>query len=207
MYHTIRLANAVECTCHKGVILGGVAEYHQLGGTHTLVVGSNFRSLAHNLTHQLYCIHIDAGFCGADVDAAAHNIGLCQCLGNGGNQLFIAGRKALVHQCAKTADEVYTHRFCGTVQCFGVFHRVCGGCTGKQHGNGGYANALVNDRDAVIGCDFFHHRNQTGGFCGDFVVNFFASLFGVGVGTIQQADAHGHGAYIQTFGGNHADGF
>ena len=59
-------------------------------------------------THKPYCIHIDACLCGGYVYGGADLARNAQSLGNCGNKIFGALRKALVNKCRKAAYEVYT---------------------------------------------------------------------------------------------------
>ena len=202
----VRLTGAVEGTSHKGIVLRGVAEHHQLGSTDALTVGSQLAGLLDSLAHELDSVHVQAGLGGTDVHRAAHDVGLGQGTGNGLDQAAVTGRKALVHQSTVAAHKVHAHLFAGSVQGLGKIHRVCLRAGTQQHGNGGNADALVDDGDAVFGTDVLHGRYQVGRLGGDLVVDILAGLFGVRVDAVQQADAHGHRADVQVVLGEHLDG-
>ena len=203
----IRLTGAVEGTSHKGVVLRGVAEHHQLGSTDALTVGSQLTGLFDSLAHELDGVHVQACLGGADIHRAAHDVSLGQGTGNGLDQAAVTGRKALVHQSTVAAHKVHAHLFAGSVQGLGKIHRVCLRAGTQQHGNGGDADALVDDGNAVLGTDALHGRHQVGSLGGDLVVDVLAGLFGVRVDAVQQADAHGHGAHVQIVLREHLDGF
>ena len=202
----IRLTGAVEGTGHKGIVLRGVAEHHQLGSTDALTVGSQLTGLLDSLAHELDGVHVQAGLGGTDVHRAAHDVGLGQGTRNGLDQAAVTGRKALVYQSTVATHKVHAHLLAGSVQGLGKIHRVCLRAGTQQHGNGGNADALVDDGDAVLGTDVLHGRYQVGSLGGDLVVDVLAGLFGVRVDAVQQADAHGHRADVQVVLGEHLDG-
>ena len=84
--YAVRFAGAVEGAGHKGVVLRGVAEYHQLGCADAVAVGCAFgcfrRMMAPIIFHS---IHIDAGLGGADIDRGADEFGVSQRLRNAGS--------------------------------------------------------------------------------------------------------------------------
>ena len=203
----IRLACAVEGTRHKGVILGGIAENDQLGVAHTHVVLGQLGGLAHDFAHQLDGIHVDTRLGGADIDAGTYNIGLGQSAGDGLDQAAVTGRKAFVHQRAEAADEVDAHGLGRAVQGFGVHDRVRVGGGAQQHGNGRNADALVHDGNTVLAADAVHGGDKAARQAGDLVVDLLAGFLAVRIDAVQQADAHGHGADVKVFIGQHADGF
>ena len=203
----VRLAGAVESTGHEGVILRGIAEHHQLGSADALTVGGQLAGFLYGLAHQLDGVHVQTGLGGTDVYRAAHDVGLGQCAGDGLDQAAVTGRKALVHQCAVAAHKVDAHLFAGGVQRFCKVHGVCVRAGTQQHGNGGNADALVDDGDTVLGADVLHGGDKVRGLGGDLVVDVLAGLFGVRVDAVQQADAHGHGAHVQIILREHLDGF
>ena len=203
----VRLARAVERARHKRVVLGRIAEDDQLGIAHAHVVLRQLSGLAHDLAHQFDGIHIDAGLGGANIDAGAYNICLCQRAGDRGDQPLVARRKALMYQRTKAADEVDPHSLGCAVQRFGVLHRVGIGRSAQQHGNGRYADALVDDGDAVLLADTVHNRDEIAREAGDLVVDLLARLVRVRVDAVQQADAHRDGADIEILSGEHLDRF
>ena len=203
----VRLARAVERTRHKRVVLGRVAEHDELGVAHAHVVLGQLGGLAHDLAHQLDGVHVDTRLGRANIDAGANDIRFRQCAGNGLDQAAVTGRKALVYQRTKAADEVDPHGLGRAVQRFGVQYRVSIGGRTQQHGNGRNADALVDDGNAVLAADAVNGRNQVARQAGDLVVDLLAGFLGVRVDAVQQADAHGHGTDIEVFIGQHADGF
>ena len=202
----VRLAGAVECTGHEGVVLRGVAEHHQLGSTDALTVGSQLTGLLDGLAHELDGIHVQACLGGTDVHRAAHDVGLGQCAGNGLDQAAVTGRKALVHQSTVAAHKVYTHLFTGGIQSFCKLHRVGIRAGTQQHGDGCDTDAFVDDGNTVLGTDMLHRGHKVCGLGGDLVIDVLAGLFGVRVDAVQQADAHGHGAHVQIVLREHLDG-
>ena len=180
----VRLAGAVEGTGHEGIILRCVAEHHQLGSADALTVGGQLAGFLYGLAHQLDGVHVQTGLGGADVHRAAHDVGLGQCAGDGLDQAAVTGRKALVHQCAVAAHKVDAHLFAGGVQRFCKVHRVCLRAGTQQHGNGGNADALVDDGDTVLGADVLHGGDKVRSLGGDLVVDVLAGLFGIRVDAV-----------------------
>ena len=206
MHHAIRLARAVECARHEGVILRRVAEHHQLGRAHAHVIFCLFGGGLDDGAHHLHGVHVDAAFGRAHIYAGTHKFRLRQRIGNAADKPFIPCGKALVHQGRIPANEVYAHGFGGGVQRAGIPHGVCIRRAGQQHGNGRHRHALVHNGHAVSGRDALGRAHKV--FCarGDFVVNFFACAAAVRVRTVQQGDAHGDGAHVQVFVRDHANG-
>ena len=202
----VRLAGAVESTGHEGVILRCVAEHHQLGSADALTVGGQLAGLLHGLAHQLDGVHVQTGLGGTDVYRAAHDVGLGQCAGDGLDQAAVTGREALVHKGGVAAHKVHAHLFACGIQCLGKVHGVCIGAGTQQHGNGGDADPLVDDGNAVLGADMLHSGHQIGCLGGDLIVDFFAGLLRVRINAVQQADAHGDRAHVQIVLREHLDG-
>ena len=203
----VRLSRAVESTGHKRVIFGCIAENHQFGIAHAHVIFGQLCSLAHHAAHQANGVHIDAGFGGTDVDAGADQVGFGQRTGNAFDQTHIAGGKALMHQSTVTADKVDADRLGSGIQRFGKPHGVGVRCSAQQHGDGRYADALVDNGNAIVRADLVDNGNQVPRQTGDFVIDFLTGFFAIGINAVQQADAHGNGTHIKVFCGQHLDGF
>ena len=203
----VRLSRAVESTGHKRVIFGCIAENHQFGIAHAHVIFGQLGGLAHHAAHQANGVHIDAGFGGTDVDAGADQVGFGQCTGNAFDQTHIAGGKTLMHQSTVTANKVDADRLGSGIQRFGKPHGVGVRCSAQQHGDGRYADALVDNRNAIVRADLVDNGNQVPRQTGDFVIDFLTGFFAIGINAVQQADAHGNGTHIKVFCGQHLDGF
>ena len=119
---------------------------------------------------------------------------------------FVGGYTALVHKGGVAAHKVHAHLFACGIQCLGKVHGVCIGAGTQQHGNGGDADPLVDDGNAVLGADMLHGGHQIGCLGGDLVVNLFAGLLRVRINAVQQADAHGDRAHVQIVLREHLDG-
>ena len=203
----VGLAGAVERTGHKGIILRRVAEDHQLCRADALAVGGQLAGLFDGLAHQLDGVHVQARLGGTDVHRAADDIRLSQCAGDGLDEPPVTRREALVHEGRVAAHEVDADLFARSVQRLGKIHGVSLRASTQQHGDGRYADALVDDGDAVLGADMLHGGHQIRRLGGDLVVDLLTGLFRVRVDAVQQADAHGHGAHIQVVLREHLDGF
>ena len=203
---TIRLAGAVECTGHEGVVLRCVAEHHQLCGTDALTISRQLTGLLDGLAHELDGVHVQSCLGGTDVHRAAHDVGLGQCAGDGLDQAAVTGREALMHKGGVAAHKVHVHLFACGIQCLGKVHGVCIGAGTQQHGNGGDTDPLVDDGNAVLGADMLHGGHQIGSLGGDLIVDFFAGLLRVRINAVQQADAHGDRAHVQIVLREHLDG-
>ena len=203
----VRLAGAMECTGHEGVIFRRVAEHDKLCRADALTVRGELAGLLDGLAHELDGIHVQARLGGTDVHRAAHDVGLRQCAGDGLDEPEVARRKALVHKGRVAAHKVDAHLLAGGVQCFGKVHRVGIRAGTQQHGDGRHADALVDDGNAVFGADVLHGGHQIGRLGHDLVVDLLTGLFRVRVDAVQQADPHGHGPHVQIVLGEHLDGF
>ena len=202
----VGLTGTVEGTRHKGIVLGRVAEDHKLCCADALTVGGELAGRLDGLTHQFDGVHVQARLGGTDVHRAADDVRLGQCAGDGLDEAQVARREALVDEGGVAAHEVDAHLLAGGVEGLGKVHRVGIRAGTQQHGDGGDADALVDDGDAVLGADVLHSRNEPGGAGGDLVINFFAGFPGVRVDAVQQTDAHGDGAHVQIVLSEHLDG-
>ena len=201
------LLHAVEGAGHEGVVADGVGEDHELGAAEAVRVGGQVGGGADGFAHELDGAHVDAGTGGADIHGGADHVGLGEGAGNGANQLFVGGGHALIDEGAEAAHEVHAHGFGRRVEGAGELHVVLViGCTGHQR-DGGDGDALVDNRDAELGLDAFADAHEVCRAGGDLLVNLAAGYFAVGVGTVEQGDAHGDGADIEFFFLDHADGF
>lgn len=135
-------------------------ENHQFGIAHAHVIFGQLGGLAHHAAHQANGVHIDAGFGGTDVDAGADQVGFGQCTGNAFDQTHIAGGKTLMHQSTVTANKVDADRLGSGIQRFGKPHGVGVRCSAQQHGDGRYADALVDNRNAIVRADLVDNGNQ-----------------------------------------------
>ena len=203
----VRFAGSVECTSHEGVILGGIAEHHQLGGADAVPVSGALCHFPDNASHFGNCVHVDTGLGRTDVYRGADEIGAVQCLGNALDQGIISGAEALVYQCGITADEVYAHRLGGTVQRQRKTNRINAGVSACDHGNGGDGDPLVNNRDSVLFADVLAGFYQILSIAADLVVNFVTGPVCVRVNAVQQRNTHGDGSHVQVFVVDHIDGF
>ena len=195
----------MESASHKGVILRCIAEDHQLCCADALAVGGQFGGFLYGLAHQLDGVHVQARLGGADVDRAAHDVGLGQGTGDGLDQAAVSAGEALVDQGGIAAHKVDPYLFAGSVQGLGKVHRVCIRAGAQQHGNGGNADALIDDGDTIFRADVLHGGHQIGRPGGDLAVSLLTGFAGVRVDAVQQADAHGDGAHIQVVLGEHLD--
>lgn len=90
----------------------------------------------------------------------------------------------------------YAHGFCCGVEGAGVFDVVVFAAGSGDDSDGCDGDAFVYDGDAQLGFDSFAHTHQVFSAGGDFVVDFLAGYRAVGVGAVEQGDAHGDGADI-----------
>ena len=193
----LRLADSVEGTGHKGIVLYGVGKNHQLGAAQAVLVLGQFGSLFHDTAHLGHGIHVDARLGGAHVDAGADHIGGGHCLRNGADQLPVAFRAALLDKGGEAADKVDAAGFGSPIQGFGNLHiafRLAG--SGHQR-NRRNRNALVDNGNAELGLNVLADFYQVFGAACDLIVDFFAALIHIRVRTVQEADAHGNGPDVQ----------
>ena len=110
------LAHPVEGARHKGVVLHGVAEHHQLGAAEAAPVGSFLRQLLDGAAHEGHRVHIDARLGGAHVDRGADDIRRGQRLGDGVDEDAVGRRHPLLDQGGEAADEVDATRAMGVTE-------------------------------------------------------------------------------------------
>ena len=114
----------MKCTSHEGVVVRGIAKHHQLGTSQRILLLGLFCRLFDDVTHQTYCIHVDARLRRTHVDAGADALCGCQCLGDATNEQFIALGHAFRHNGRITTQEIHTHLFRSTIERRGNLHIV-----------------------------------------------------------------------------------
>ena len=72
----------MEGSRHKGVVLRGVAEYHQLCAAQPVPLLGQLRRLLDDAAHVRHRIHIDAALRRPQIDGGADPLGKGECLGN-----------------------------------------------------------------------------------------------------------------------------
>ena len=203
----IGLLHTVECAGHEGIVADGVGEDHELGTAEAVRLRGQVGGGADGFTHELDGAHVNAGAGGADVHRGADHVGLCERSRDGANQLFVGGGHALIDEGTEATDEVHAHSLGRCVEGASELHVVLVlGCTGHQC-DGGDGDALVDNRDTELGFDAFADTHEVGRAGSNLLVDFAAGYFAVGVGAVEQGDAHGDGADIEFFFLDHADGF
>ena len=98
VYNAAGLSDSVEGARHERIVLHGVAEHHELGAGKAALVRRQLRSLLDRAAHQLHGIHIDACFCGTDVDRGADLAGSCKGLRDRRYQRPVAAREPLLYE-------------------------------------------------------------------------------------------------------------
>ncbi len=94
--HTVRFSGAVEGSRHKGIVLRGVAEHHQLCGADAFPVGSALGGLLDHAAHLFHGVHIDARLGRAHVHRGADKVRFAESLGNALDQGVVPRAKALL---------------------------------------------------------------------------------------------------------------
>ena len=202
------LPNAMECACHKGVVLHCITKYNQLRTADTFVVLRAFRCFHNNLAHLLHCVHIQPVSGSPDIHRSTDSFCHCQCLRNGINQDFITFGIALLHQRGKATDEVYANLLCCLVQCLSNAHigiRIFAAC--RRNRDGCYGNSLVHHGHTVFLRQLIPNLHQILCVGCDFFVYLFIKFIDICICAIQQTNAHRNGSDIQIHVRNHAVGF
>ena len=196
----------MERARHEGVVLHRVAEHHQLGAAETAPIGGAFGRLLDGAAHGGHRVHVDARTGGAYVHGRTDVIGDGQRFGDGGHQLPVGGRGPLLYQSGKAADKIDAGRLGRIVHGHGKGHiaLTLGGAGDQRHGCD--RNALVDDGDAELPLDGLAGRHQPVRLPGDLLVDLPAGGLGVGIGAVQQGDAHRNGTDIQMLLVDHMDG-
>ena len=165
----------MKCTSHKRIIIRCITEYHQLCAAIHRSVLCCLRSRSDHLTHQTHRIHIDTCLCGSNVYGTTYNISLSQCLWNGTDQKFLTTSHSLAYQCRISAEEVYTHLFCRTIQRLCDRHKIFRGLAGcgTDHCDRGNRDTLVYDRNTILLFNLFTNSYQILGCSSDLIIDFF----------------------------------
>ena len=206
VYHAVGLADAVECTCHEGVILHRVAEHNELCAAESVGIACQVRGVFNYAPHRCDGVHVNAGTRRADVHARADKIGLRHCLRNCAQQKLITLGKALVHKRRVAADKVHAAGFCRAVkrQRKGnvILRRAASGDERYRR----YRDALVYDRDAELALDILARFHEPLCAAADLVVYLSAAALGILAYAVEQRYAHGDRADIEVLLVDHVDG-
>ena len=201
------LLHAVECARHEGVVADCVGEDDELGAAEAVCVRGQVSGGADGFTHELDGAHVNAGAGGSDVYGGADHVGFCERSRDGADQLFVGGGHALVDEGAEATDKVHADCLSCRVEGAGEFYVVLIAGGACHQCDGGDGDALVDDRDAEFSFDTFADADEVCGAAGDLVVDFATGYFAVGVGAVEQGDAHGDGANVELLLLDHSDGF
>ena len=202
----LRLSHAVESAGHKGVVLHGIAEHHQLGAAQAIPVRRGGSGILDDAAHQGHRVHIDARPGGPHVDGGTDQFCPGQSLRNGADQLFVRLCHALLHQGGVAADKVDAAGLGRPVQGQGKGHAVLRLAGPGHQGHGSDGNALVHDGDAELPLDVLAGLDQLLRIPGDLVVDLLTGPLRVRVTAAQQGDAHGDGADVQVLLVDHLNG-
>ena len=178
-------AHAVECACHEGVILNGIAEYNDLCRAEVAVVLGCLSGVADNLTHHCNCVHVDTCTGGADVYGRTYVACFGKRFRNGLDKFQVAGGESLVDERRVTAEVVYAgavsralERLCelhGAALARRGYH--CDRCNG---------DTLVDYRDTVLLFDILAGLYKVLCLAHDLVIDLVARLVDVAVDTVEK---------------------
>ena len=207
--NSLSLRHSVECSSHKRIIVGRVAQNNKFGASQRVVLLGALGCSLHNLAHYLYGIHVYACLCRAYVYRAADALGTCHSLGNGAHKQFVALGHSLCHDSRISAKEVNAHVLSHLVERYGNLHIVFGrmACACTYNGNRGDGDSLVYNRNAVLARYSLASCHKVFGkrcYLGSDVT---AEFFEVGVAAVKQTDSHGDGSDIEILVLNHRVGF
>ena len=201
------LLHAVECARHEGVVADGVREDDELGAAEAVCVRGQVCGGADGFTHELDGTHVNAGAGRSNVYGGADHVGFCERSRDGANQLLVSEGHAFVDEGTEATDEVHSDCFGCCVKGAGEFYVVLvtgGAC---HQCDGGDGDTLVDNRDAELSFDTFADADEVCSAAGDFVVDFAAGYFAVGVGAVEQGDTHSDGANVELLLLDHSEGF
>ena len=204
-YHTLGLADSVERTRHKGVILNGVAEHDELRASKAVLLTCQMRRFLDDFTHPRDRIHVDTGLRRTDVDARTHDIRLRQRLRNCAQQLFITRRKALLHERREPSDEVHAAGLRRLVHRQRKGHIVLRLAASGDERHRCHGDALVDDRDTELALDGLAGFDEVFGLMADFIVNFLAAATRILARAVQKRNAHRDRADVQMLLVDHVD--
>ena len=134
-------------------------------------VGGELGGAPDGVRHVEHGVHVDAGARGGDVDRRADALGRRERLGDRRDEPAVAVAGALVHERREAADEVDAHLVRGPVERERERRDVLGVGGGRELGDRGDRDALVDDRDAVLALDLLGDRHEPLGGAGDALVD------------------------------------
>ena len=193
----VRLPHAVEGARHEGVILHRIAEYHQLGAAKAAPVGGALGGVLDDAAHLGHRVHVDPRPGGANVDGGADKVGDGQRLGDRGDELLVGLGGPLLHQGGEAADEVDPGGLGGVVHGHGEGDVAARLRRPGHKSHGGDGDAFVDDGDAELPLNGLAGGHQVLGPAGDLVIDLLTGGLWIGIGAVQQGDAHGNGTHVQ----------
>ena len=194
---TFRLAYAVECACHKGVILHSIGKYHQFRTAKAVVFLGDISGLFDDLAHFGYGIHIDTGLGRTHIDAGADISGLGHCLGNGIHQDPVALGTTLLHQSRKAANKVDAASLCRLIHSDRQRYVGISITAVTNDGDRSYRDPLVDDGNAKLPLDLLADLHQILCTASDLVVDLPGADLDIRVRAIQQGNTHSDCTDIQ----------
>ena len=200
----IRLADAVERTCHEGVVARRVAEDDELRAAERLLVARELCRALDDFAHLAHAVHVDARLRRAEVHRRADEVRRRKRLRDRVDEHAVAVREALLDEGREAADEVDADFLGRTVHRLSDRHvrvRLAGiGCDGDWCDG----DALVDDGDAVFRLDVLTRLDEKFRRLRDLVVHVLAELVDVRMRAVAQRDAHRDGTDIELIFRNHA---
>ena len=189
----------MEAACHERVVVGGIAECHELHATVGVVVCGGVCDVFDDVAEQLDGVHVDAGFGGSHIDRRADNVGFAQRLRQGADEQLFSRGHGLGYECRVAADQVDADLLRRTVKRMRNFHEVLRALARAcaDQGNRGDGDALVDDRNAVVAFDGLASRYEILGIRGDLAIDVLTDLVDAVGRAVQQADAHGNSAHVE----------
>ena len=189
----------MEAAGHERIVVRSVAERHEFDAAIGVVVGGGVRDVLDDVAEQFDGIHVDTGFGGAHVDGRAYDVGFGQRLRQGADEHLLGRGHGFGDERRVSADQVHADLLGRAVERVREFDEVLGGLAGagadeRDRGDG---DALVDDRDAVVAFDGLAGGDQILGVGGDLAVDVVGDHVHVGVGAVEQRDAHRDGADVE----------
>ena len=120
----VAFGHAMEAACHERVVVGGVAECHELHASVGIVICGSVRNVLDDMAEQFDGVHVDAGLGGAHVHGGAHDVRFAQRLRQGADEQLLGRGHGLGYERGVAADQVDADLLGRTVKRMRNFHEI-----------------------------------------------------------------------------------
>jgi hypothetical protein len=200
------LARAEVRPRDERVVLDGVAEADELRAADRAAGLGRPRGVEDDAREAVHGVHVDAGARRGERHGGAHVVRLRQGPRDRAEQGLVAVREPLVDVGREAPDEIHPDGRRRGVHRAGEGDEVLDVRRGRHERDRGRRDALVHDRDPVVGLDRVGHRDEVLRVVDDLGVDLLAGALDVRVGAVEQVDPERRRADVERLELDHPDG-